>query len=194
MVIAMAALQQSFFTRDTLTVARELLGKKLVRRCGRARLSGMVTEVEAYVGREDSACHASKGRTQRNAVMFGPAGYAYVYFVYGMHFMFNIVTESEGEPCAVLVRALAPLEGEEEMVRRRGREGRELANGPAKLCQALAIDKGLNAHDLTSTKKLWLENYRSIDEAQVACGPRVGIDYAEPEDRAAPWRLWVVEG
>ncbi len=189
----MGALQQSFFGRDTLTVARELLGKKLVRAFRGRVTSGMVVEAEAYIGRTDSACHASRGRTERNAVMFGPPGVAYVYFVYGMHSMLNVVTEPEGEPCAVLLRAIVPTEGVALMERRRGRGGRELADGPAKLCQALAIDKGLNGHDLTSGEKLWFEEHRGFADGQVSRGPRVGISYAEPEDRDAPWRYWVAE-
>jgi DNA-3-methyladenine glycosylase len=187
----MKRLGQSFFQRDTVRVARDLLGTQLVRKEKGVSLRGMVVETEAYVGSGDSACHASRGKTPRNAVMFGPAGVSYVYFVYGMHFMFNIVTEKKGQPCAVLLRGLLPLEGEEEMARRRGRSGRELANGPAKLCQAMGIDGSMNGIDVVRGQDLWFEEYRSVSEDEVFSGPRVGIDYAEPLDRDAPWRFWL---
>jgi len=187
----MNRLRQSFFQRDTVRVARDLLGTQLVRDVTGRLLRGMVVETEAYVGSGDSACHASKGKTPRNAVMFGPAGVSYVYFVYGMHFMLNVVTEKKGHPCAVLLRGLLPLEGEAEMVRRRGRGGRELANGPAKLCQAMGIDRSLNGMDVVRGQELWFEEYRSFSDDEVFCGPRVGIDYADPLDREAPWRFWL---
>jgi DNA-3-methyladenine glycosylase len=187
----MKRLGQSFFQRDTVCVARDLLGTQLVRDVKGQLLRGMVVETEAYVGGGDSACHASKGKTPRNAVMFGPAGVSYVYFVYGMHFMFNVVTEKKGHPCAVLLRGLLPLEGEEEMARRRGRSGKELANGPAKLCQAMGIDRSLSEMDVVHGQELWFETYRSFSDAEVLCGPRVGIDYADPVDREAPWRFWL---
>ncbi|GAG98268.1 unnamed protein product, partial [marine sediment metagenome] len=175
----------------TVRVARALLGTQLVRDVKGQQLRGMVVETEAYVGNEDSACHASKGKTPRNAVMFGPAGISYVYFVYGMHFMFNVVTEKKGNPCAVLLRGLFPLEGVEEMVRRRGRTGRELANGPAKLCQAMGIDCSLNEMDVVRGDELWFEEYRPVCEKDIFCGPRIGIDYADPSDREEPWRFWL---
>ncbi|MEQ8216386.1 MAG: DNA-3-methyladenine glycosylase, partial [Smithellaceae bacterium] len=107
----MAILNRDFYERDTIEVARALLGKKLVRRINSTELSGMIIETEAYCGRQDSACHAHRGKTPRNAVMFGHAGHAYVYFTYGMHYMLNLVTEKEGNPCAVLIRAVLPLAG-----------------------------------------------------------------------------------
>jgi DNA-3-methyladenine glycosylase len=137
----MHVLDRKFYERDTRQVARALLGKKLVRKIGRGELSGMIVETEAYCGQADSACHAHRGKTLRNAVMFGKPGHAYVYFTYGMHFMLNLVTEEEGNPCAVLVRAIEPLTGKKEMEFRRKMAGVQLANGPAKLCQALGIDK-----------------------------------------------------
>jgi DNA-3-methyladenine glycosylase len=116
----MARLGQDFFARDTLVVARELLGRRLVRVFKEQRLSGRIVEVEAYIGEKDQASHASCGPTERNAPMYGPPGHAYVYLIYGMHHCFNVVTEREGYPAAVLVRALEPLEGIEEMRERRG--------------------------------------------------------------------------
>ena len=189
----MKILDQEFYARPTLVVARELLGKKLVRQINGMELSGVIVETEAYLGRQDSACHAFRGETPRNAVMFGPPGRAYVYFTYGMHFLLNLVTEEEGNPCAVLVRALQPLTGLDEMRARRKRHGKELANGPAKLCQALAIDKTFNGWDLTNGEALWVESGERVPPRRIAATPRIGIDYATPEDRNAPWRFLVRE-
>ena len=115
-----ARVPRSFFDRPTLAVARAMLGCRLVRRIGGRRVAGRIVEVEAYIGAADLACHGRFGPTARNAVMFGPAGVAYVYFTYGRHWMFNIVTERQGLPAAVLIRALEPLEGIDRMQRRRG--------------------------------------------------------------------------
>jgi DNA-3-methyladenine glycosylase len=186
----MPRLEREFYARDTLTVARELLGQRLVRRWNGRTLAGRIVEVEAYV-QDDEACHASRGRTARNAVMFGPPGTAYVYFIYGMHHCFNAVTEPEGSAAAVLVRALEPLVGLDVMRRhRKGRQGVELTNGPAKLCYALGIDRGLNGADLVSGQTIWIERDRGVEEASVARGPRIGV---RGDERAltAPWRLWI---
>jgi len=190
----MAFLKQNFFSRDTVTVARELLGTKLVREYNGSILSGMITETEAYLGAGDSACHSARGRTPRNSVMFGPAGVAYVYFVYGMHFMFNIVTEQAGIPCAVLIRGMKPLAGLAQMQALRGRKGSEVANGPAKLCQAMDIDKSLNGWDLTRGRLLWLESHLKIKPDSIKSGPRIGIGYAARKDREAPLRFWTAKG
>jgi DNA-3-methyladenine glycosylase len=123
--------------------------------------------------------------------MFGPAGRAYVYFVYGMHYMFNIVTEDKGSPGAVLIRAVEPLEGLNQMEARRKKTGKDLTNGPAKLCQAMAIDKSLNGWDLTCGKTLWLEDYKAIPDTRVIRSPRIGIDYADSKDRQANLRFLV---
>lgn len=184
-------LQRNFFERDTLLVARQLLGKKIVRRYKGRFLSGVVVETEAYLGADDSASHAFKGKTARNHTMFGPAGIAYVYLAYGMHHLLNVVTETENTPCAVLFRAIMPLQGRHHMERFRAKQGRELTNGPAKLCQALAVDIRLKGWDLTRGQKLWLEDYESISDKLICCGPRIGINYAAPKDRAAPRRFWV---
>jgi len=191
-----AQLRREFFARDTLVVARELLGARLVRILDGQRLSGLIVECEAYVGQEDSACHASRGRTPRNAVMYGPPGHAYVYFTYGMHWMLNVVTEREGFPAAILVRALQPLEGIEVMrslrqARGRPRKDGELTNGPAKLTQALAIDKAFDGADLVLGDTLWLEQVEPMAEGAVQSGPRIGIRYADEKDRGLPWRFWI---
>lgn len=189
----MDILTHHFYARDTLVVARKLLGKKLVRKYRGHTLNGLICETEAYLGTTDSASHAFKGKTPRNAVMYGRAGMAYVYFVYGMHYLLNVVTEEEDNPCAILIRALWPLDGLEHMQRNRGRSGKDLTNGPAKLCQALMIDKALNGWDLTAGRKLWLEAQPSIPERVIKKGPRIGIDYAKPADRRAARRFWVEE-
>ncbi len=184
-------LPRAFYERDTLTVARALLGQRLVRVVEGERLSGRIVEVEAYLGEDDQASHARIGPTRRNAPMYGPPGHAYVYFIYGMHWMFNIVTEPAGIPAAVLVRAIEPEEGIEVMrQRRRGRPDRELTNGPARLCQALAIDGSLNGVDLCDGRLLFVEAAPSVPDAQVARGPRVGVR-GDRRALTAPWRFWV---
>lgn len=185
----MKLLDSRFYNRDTISVARDLLGTRLVREFNGTILSGIITETEAYLGINDSACHSSKGRTARTSVMFGPAGVAYVYFVYGMHFMLNIVTEPEGNPCAVLIRAMKPISGLDQMEALRGKKGKELSNGPAKLCQVMAIDKSLNGWDVTVGKSLWLESNRPISARSISSGPRIGIKYASPEDQNARLRF-----
>lgn len=189
----MARLARDFYARETLTVARDLLGQRLVRLVRGQELAGRIVEVEAYIGQGDAACHASRGRTARNAVMFGPPGVAYVYFVYGMHHCVNAVTEPAGRAAAVLIRAIEPLVGLDVMRRNRmGRTGVELTNGPAKLCYALEIERDLNGADLVSGQALWIERDRPVPDADVARGPRVGV---RGDERAltAPWRLWVRE-
>ena len=190
----MSYLPRDFFARDTLTVARELLGQRLVRLLdgGDKRLSGRIVEVEVYVGENDEACHASRGRTKRNAPMFGPPGHAYVYFIYGMHHCFNVVTEREGFPAAVLIRALEPLEGIELMRELRGgRPDLPLTSGPARLCQALDIDRRLDGADLcTPGAPLFLERDTAVPDANVVAGPRIGVRGNEAA-LTAPWRLYV---
>lgn len=176
-------LTRPFFNRPTLTVARELLGQRLVYRHNGIRLAGLITETEAYIGQEDLACHARVGRTARNTVMFGPPGHAYVYFTYGMHWMLNFVTEVEGIPAAALIRAIAPTEGIELMRQRRNKPDAILTDGPAKLTQALGIDKALNGADLCARgSALWLEAAPAVPKAQVRRGPRIGLGQT-PE----PW-------
>lgn len=197
MVGNMERLPESFYARPARKVARSLLGKRLVRCLEGERLGGMIVETEAYCDSEepDLACHgsANEGRpTARNAVMFGPPGYAYVYFTYGMHWLFNVVTGREGEANAVLIRALEPLEGEALMARRRQRPREEWTNGPAKLTQALAIDGDLNsAHLCRADGVVWVEDGPAVAEAAVMSGPRVGIDNVPEPWRSKPWRYWI---
>jgi DNA-3-methyladenine glycosylase len=187
----MDRLPRAFYRRDTLAVARDLLGQRLVRASKGARVAGRIVEVEAYDGARDSASHAHRGPTERNASMFGPPGHAYIYFIYGMHHCFNVVTEPEGQGAAVLVRALEPVEGIEGMrARRGGREGRALTNGPAKLCYALAIDRTLDGADLVEGEALWIERGEAVPEERVARGPRVGVRGDEWAVRVS-WRFWI---
>lgn len=189
-------LPREFFARDSLIVARNLLGARLVRVLDGQRLSGVIVECEVYIGRDDTACHASRGRTLRNEVMFGPPGFAYVYFTYGIHWMLNVVTEDEGFPAAVLLRAIEPVDGIGTMRALRQAKGKprrdqDLTSGPARLTQALAIDKTFYGADLTANGQLWLEPGDSIADSDVERGPRIGINYADERDRLAPWRFWV---
>jgi DNA-3-methyladenine glycosylase len=189
-------LPREFFARDTLTVARDLLGARLVRILDGQRLSGTIVECEAYIGQGDTACHASRGRTSRTEVMYGPPGFAYVYFTYGIHWMLNVVAEEEGFPAAVLLRAIQPAEGIQTMRTLRQTKGnpqtdRELTSGPARLTQALAIDKTLNGADLVAGDGLWLEPEGRFPDDSVERGPRIGINYAAEKDQLAPWRFWV---
>lgn len=189
---ALAPLPRSFFARDTQLVARQLLGKLLVRRWRGIDLVGRITEVESYVGQDDLACHAAKGRTPRTEVMFGPAGHAYVYLVYGIHELFNLVTEQEGFPAAVLVRSLEPVAGIAAMRRARGAQAIEqLTTGPGRLTQALRISRQFNRLDCCANDRLLVaDDGTRIDDALVQTGPRVGVDYAGVW-AALPWRYYL---
>jgi len=168
-------------------VARELLGARLVRILDGVRLAGLIVEAEAYIGEEDLGCHAKSGKTRRNAAMYGPPGHAYVYFTYGNHWMLNAVTEREGFPAAVLLRAIDPLEGVETMLQRRN--GRDTL-GPGKLTQALVIDASLNEANLCNQDSgLWIEAGTPVGDKDIFIGPRVGL-YTVPEPwKSMPWRF-----
>lgn len=169
-------LARKFFERSTVRVARELLGKFLVRKIGKKTIARMITEVEAYDGFRDRASHAHRGMTERNKIMFGPAGYWYVYFTYGMHWMLNIVTGKRGYPAAVLVR---------------GVEGK---TGPARLTKFLHIGKKLNKKKATRASGLWIEDRNiKIPNSRVTRGPRVGVTYAGRIWRKKPYRFWIEE-
>lgn len=189
----MTILNRDFFSRPTLIVSRELLGQRLVRELNGQRLSGLIVETEAYIGPTDTASHASKGRTARTEVMFGQPGLAYIYLIYGMYYMLNLVTEQAGFPAAVLIRAIEPQEGIEVMRSNRllSSPKLRLTNGPGKLCRALTINKSLHGWDVTTGQQLWLEAAPAVPDSVVITGPRVGIDYAYPADRTAPWRFWI---
>ena len=186
-------LPREFYNRPTLTVARELLGMTLVHVENGVRIAGMIVETEAYVGESDLGCHAKAGKTPRTEVMFGQAGRAYVYFTYGMHWMLNAVTEEDGFPAAVLIRAIQPLEGLDIIASRRGKQPRaKWTDGPAKLAQALGIDKSFNGVDLcNSASGLWIETGKTILNESVTIGARVGL-YTVPEPwKSKPWRFLV---
>lgn len=187
-------LDREFYERPTLEVAKDLIGKVLVHDTGAGRASGVIVETEAYIGEDDPACHAAPGPTARNAPLYGPPGIAYVYLNYGIHYLVNAVTESEGWPAAVLIRALEPLDGIGLMRRRRARGSTrraadfteaELCRGPGNLTKALGIDRRQNLKDLTASAL-------RIEDRRVATGPvewsaRIGITQAA--DR--PWRCSV---
>jgi DNA-3-methyladenine glycosylase len=189
------ALPRSFYDRPTLEVARDLLGKVLVHRHGRSLTSGMIVEVEAYIGESDPACHAAPGPTRRNEPLYGPPGYAYVYLNYGIHTMVNVVSEASGSPAAILIRAVEPIDGIAIMRRRRARitKGRrtvrcadlpdhELCRGPGNLTLAMAITLDENRRDLLG-RRLYIED-RGLRTGPIAWGPRLGIRVGV--DR--PWR------
>jgi DNA-3-methyladenine glycosylase len=182
-------LSRQFYNRPTLTVARELIGARLVRISEGIKLVGLITETEAYIGETDLACHAKAGRTPRTAVMFGPPGHAYVYFTYGNHWMLNAVTEQEGFPAAVLIRAIQPTEGAEVMAARRN--GRDTF-GPGKLTQALGITKSENGIDITvANDSLWIEAGVLVPDENVTIGPRVGLNTVPEPWFSMPWRYLV---
>ncbi|MFN2196497.1 MAG: DNA-3-methyladenine glycosylase [Anaerolineales bacterium] len=184
-------LERSFFNRPTLLVARELLGKHLVRMLDGQRLSGIITETEAYIGEEDLACHCKAGRTPRTQVMYGQPGLAYVYFTYGKHWLLNFVTEAENSPAAVLIRAIIPTAGLEHIAARRGHQPpARWTDGPGKLCQALEIDGALNAYDLCQPEAvLSIENGAPIPDSSVTTGPRVGLNSVPEPWKSKPWRF-----
>jgi DNA-3-methyladenine glycosylase len=194
----MNKLDRGFYLRDTLTVARDLLGKLLVHETPEYRVAGRIVETEAYIGPEDKGSHSYGGRrTARTEVMYGIGGTAYVYFIYGMYHCFNVVTEDTDKPAAVLVRAVEPIEGEEHMALLR--YGRELAalsrkqrlgisNGPGKLCRAMDIDKAENGLDLCGSKLYICDIPR--EPFSIKSSPRINIDYAE-EYAQKPWRFYI---
>ena len=185
-------MNHAFFRQDTVELARKLLGCLLIHRTLDGVAGGMIVETEAYVGAIDKACHAYRNRSERTEIMYHDGGYAYVYFIYGMHHCFNVVTGPEGEGNAVLIRALEPVIGLELMQRRRNTKSvRNLCSGPGKLCQALAITKNENGLDLCATDSpLRLIRYRHIPGAQIVATPRINVAYAE-EAAAWPWRFYV---
>ena len=186
-------LPRSFYDRPTLDVARELLGKVLVHRTVEGLAAGVIVETEAYIGEGDPACHAAPGPTRRNEPLYGEPGRAYVYFNYGMHCLFNAVTERPGFPAAVLVRALEPVDGEVLMRARRRRPhvaAHDLCRGPGNLARALGITLAENRHDLTRVRPrghgLWIED-RGIEISGVSWSPRIGIRVGTEH----AWRCYV---
>jgi DNA-3-methyladenine glycosylase len=180
---------REFYNRPTLTVARGLIGARLVRILDGVKLVGLITETEAYISGKDLACHAKAGRTPRTAVMFEEPGHAYVYFTYGNHWMLNVVTERVGFPAAVLIRAIQPVEGVDVMLERR--QGRDTF-GPGKLCQAMSISRLENGVDLTKKgSNLWIEEGVKVPNSLVTKGPRVGLNNTPEPWLSKPWRFLV---
>ena len=174
-------LQREFYNRDPITVARELLGRILVRETDEGVTAGIIVETEAYLAQDDPANHAFRGKTNRNKSMFGPPGHAYVYRIHQVCCL-NAVTEPENVPSAVLIRALMPLEGIELMKRRLGRDDKFPTTGPGKLCRAMAIDLSLDGWDLTLGKELWVaehEEQAKFDDAEIVVTPRIGVTAAK---------------
>ncbi|HEY0006765.1 MAG TPA: DNA-3-methyladenine glycosylase [Pyrinomonadaceae bacterium] len=189
-------LPREFYTRSrTLLIARQLLGKRLVVPAADGRrVSGQIVETEAYMGPADRASHAyNNRRTLRTETMFQAGGRAYVYFIYGMYYQFNVVTNRASIPHAVLIRAIEPEEGIELMrARRPVKLERELTSGPGKLCAALGLDRTFDGADLLG-ERVWIEETgRQLRPAQISTGVRIGIDYAQ-EYAAKPWRFWIKE-
>lgn len=188
-------LGRRFYTRDSIAVARALLGQTLVRLVDDQRLAGVIVETEAYLGAIDKAAHTFNGRrTARNASMWLGGGHAYVYFTYGMHYCMNVVAGKAEEPVAVLLRAIEPTEGLDFMRQRRkaAKRNADLCSGPAKLCQALGIDRQNDGTDLVASESLFIEKRRgpAIAPADIVASPRVGVAYAE-EWAAKPLRFYI---
>lgn len=196
----MKKLDREFYNRDSIVVARELLGKVLVHEIDGNRISAKIVETEAYMGIEDKAAHSYEGRrTPRVEVMYGEPGFTYVFMIYGMHSCFNVVVNKKGTPQAVLVRAVEPMDGKDWMAQKRfgtsyetltKSQRKNLTNGPGKLCKACSIDRNLNGMDLCSNE-LYIEEGIE-EEFDVVTTKRVGIDYAE-EAKDFPWRFYIKE-
>lgn len=194
----MKKLDREFYNRDSIIVAKELLGKILVHEVDGQKISAKIVEVEAYMGVNDKAAHSYGGkRTPRVEVMYGEPGFSYVFIIYGMYYCFNIVTREVGIPQAVLIRAVEPIEGFELMAQNRFNKSYEqlnksqiitLTNGPGKLCNALVINKSQNGVDLCSNKLYVLEDQK--EDFDIISSKRVGIDYAE-EAKNYLWRFYI---
>ena len=176
----LSPLPRSFYDRPVVTAARDLLGKRLLRETVEGLVGGRIVEAEAYLAADDPACHAAKGQTRKNAAMFGLPGHAYVYSIHARYCL-NAVTEPEGVPSAVLIRALEPLDGVPFMAgRRRTQKLLDLTRGPARLCEALDLDRRYNGWDLTTGRELWIADdpQYELAEHQIAVSPRIGVTSA----------------
>ncbi len=185
--------REFYLQTNVLQITRQLLGKVLVTQIEGHRTAGIIVEAEAYAAKNDRASHAYRGRaTQRTEIMFGPGGVSYVYLIYGIHVLFNVVTNKAGIADAILIRAVEPLEGLEVMRKRRRMPSLkpEISNGPGKLTKALGIDLSFYGLDLTGST-IWIEDQGiQIPDERIASGPRIGIDYAGI-DALRPWRFWL---
>ena len=178
--------ERSFFERDAVTVARELIGCRLVRKSPDGVTSAIIVETEAYMGEIDDAAHTYKGKTERVRALFGPKGHAYIYLIYGMYCCLNISAGEENKPQCVLIRALEPENGIEIMKSRRKTDKlKNLCSGPGKLCMAMDIDRSLYGEDMTAGDTLYIE---LCQKRNTAASKRIGIDYAE-KCRDMPWRF-----
>ncbi len=190
-------LPNSFYERnDVVQIAKELLGKKIYSRAGGILTSGIITETEAYSGTNDKACHAHLGKlTNRTATMYENGGRAYIYLCYGIHHLFNVVTNVEGKADAVLIRAIEPLDGKDVIIKRRNFKifTPKITAGPGKLSQALGINKNMNGENLITSSVVWIEigDY-ILAEDEITIDKRIGIDYAE-EDADLLWRFYIKE-
>jgi DNA-3-methyladenine glycosylase len=187
-------LPRTFYQQDTIQVSKDLLGKILVHESSQGKTAGRIVETETYRGPEDQAAHSSSGRrTARNEVMFGEKGHAYIYFIYGMYYCFNVTAGNvPGKPEAVLIRALEPVEGQDIMAKRRGARQAEtanLTNGPSKLCMAMGLSKSQNKTDLTSPP-LYIKDAPPVQKTDVVETTRIGVDYAG-EWKNRPWRFYI---
>lgn len=194
-------LKRNFFNRNTVTIARDLLGKYLCRRISNNVICAKITETEAYCGQKDLACHASKGLTPRTKVMFGLPGHAYIYLIYGMYHCLNIVTREKGYPEAVLIRGAEIADSQEmiddiknnknlEKILAIGHSPLAVLNGPGKICRSFKIDRTLNGIDICKSKELWTEEGEYIKQSQIKSGKRVGVNYAGKwKDKL--WRFWI---
>ncbi len=194
----MGRLERAAYMMDTRDVAKRLLGCTLVRTRDGVRLAGTIVETEAYMGPDDLGAHSARGRTKRTEAMFGPPGHAYIYLIYGIHHCVNAVTQSEGIPHAVLIRAIEPVDGVALMreLRRNTRTGAlpardtDIADGPGKLCQALDISRKLYGTDIVSGGDLWIEAGELLSADKIGISPRIGVDYAG-EWAEKPLRFWI---
>lgn len=192
-------LSRDFYSRDTLKVAKELLGKVLVHKVDGIKIKGRIVETEAYIGPIDKASHAYGGKkTPRLEALYGEPGIAYVYFIYGMYYCFNVITKKKGSPEGVLIRAVEPLEGLEKMAHLRFKKSyneltkiqkKNLTNGPSKLCIALNINKQNNKQDLCG-EELYIEEYDGKNNFEIVEAKRIGIDYAQ-EAKDFLWRFYI---
>ncbi|MDD3225020.1 MAG: DNA-3-methyladenine glycosylase [Clostridium sp.] len=195
----MKKLQREFFKRDTITVAKDLLGKVLVHKVNGVTLSGKIVETEAYLGVEDKAAHSYGGkRTPRVEVMYGKAGISYIYLIYGMYCCFNVITREEGIPQGVLIRAVEPIDGIDAIANNRFNKDyrdltktqiKNLTNGPGKLCIALGIDRSLNIQDMCKSSEFYIDDY-NFSDFKIQSAKRIGIDYAE-EYKDFLWRFYI---
>ncbi len=181
----MNRLPRNFYTQPTLKIAKQLLGKYLIRKIGHRKLVGKIVETEAYIGPEDKASHAYKGKiTKRNKAEYLIGGHIYIYLVYGMYWQLNISTNKKGVPECVLIRALEPIYPKSYIL------NPKITNGPGKLCKWLKLNKSFYGEDLTKSNRIWLEDGEKIKSSEIISAPRIGIDYAE-EWAEKPWRFYL---